>query len=103
MGKGREMGRLPGGRCLGIDSGELEQQLLVRRQALDGPGVLGGAAGQPELRRELLVGADATEALLERVAIWADVGWWIYPHAASTAANVDDGQAAPPSLAVHEW
>ena len=42
--------------------------------------------------------ARTCEALLERIAMWADAGWWLYPHAASTSANVADGQAAPPSL-----
>ena len=42
--------------------------------------------------------ARTCEALLERVAMWSDAGWWLYPHAASTSVNVADGQAAPPSL-----
>ena len=42
--------------------------------------------------------ARTCEAVLERVAMWADAGWWIYPHAASTANNVADGDGALPSL-----
>ena len=42
--------------------------------------------------------ARVCEAILERVAMWADAGWWIYPHSASTSTNVDDGQEPPPSL-----
>jgi len=42
--------------------------------------------------------ARTCEALLERVAMWADAGWWIYPHAVSTKNNVADGDAPPPSL-----
>ena len=42
--------------------------------------------------------ARTCEAMLERVALWADAGWWIYPHSASTANNVADGEAAPRSL-----
>ena len=30
--------------------------------------------------------------------MWADAGWWIYPHAVSTKNNVADGDAPPPSL-----
>ena len=42
--------------------------------------------------------ARTCEALLELVAMWADAGWWLYPHAASTSSNVADGQQSPPSL-----
>ena len=42
--------------------------------------------------------AKACEALLERVALWSDAGWWIYPHAASTSNNVKDGDRSQPSL-----
>ena len=41
--------------------------------------------------------ARACEAILERIAEWADAGWWIYPHSASIGI-VADGDAAPPSL-----
>jgi hypothetical protein len=43
--------------------------------------------------------ARTCEAMLERVAQWADAGWWIYPHAASTPNGcITDGEAAPRSL-----
>ena len=43
--------------------------------------------------------ARTCEALLERVAIWSDAGWWIYPHSATTSASgVPDGSAPLPSL-----
>lgn len=42
--------------------------------------------------------ARTCEAMLERVAEWADAGWWIYPHSASIGLNVADGEAAPRSL-----
>jgi hypothetical protein len=41
--------------------------------------------------------ARTCEAMLERVAEWADAGWWIYPHAASIGI-VSDGDSAPASL-----
>lgn len=50
------------------------------------------------LSAESRVSQRTCEAVLERVAEWADMGWWIYPHAASTANNVADGDRAPPSL-----
>ena len=41
--------------------------------------------------------ARTCEALLERVAIWSDAGWWIYPHSATTSASgVPDGSAPLP-------
>jgi len=43
------------------------------------------------------VRARVCEAMLERVAEWADAGWWIYPNSASIG-TVKDGDAPPPSL-----
>ena len=43
------------------------------------------------------VRARVCEALLERVAEWADAGWWVYPNSATICANVMDGDAPPPS------
>lgn len=43
--------------------------------------------------------ARTCEALLERVAIWSDAGWWIYPHSVTTSGNgVPDGSSPLPSL-----
>ena len=43
--------------------------------------------------------ARTCEALLERVAIWSDAGWWIYPHSATTSGSgVPDGSSPLPSL-----
>ena len=46
--------------------------------------------------------ARTCEALLERVSLWADAGWWIYPHSASIN-NVAEGSAPPPSLLTSDW
>ena len=43
--------------------------------------------------------ARTCEALLERVAIWSDAGWWIYPHSVTTSGSgVPDGSSPLPSL-----
>jgi hypothetical protein len=48
------------------------------------------------------------EAMLERVSIWADAGWWIFPSSASIGPSVDEGSttaAQLPSLqrSFSEW
>lgn len=44
------------------------------------------------------VRARVCEALLERVAEWADAGWWVYPSAASIGPAVRDGDGPLPSV-----
>lgn len=42
--------------------------------------------------------ARTCEALLERVALWSDAGWWIYPHSASVGSVRDGSRVSLPSL-----
>lgn len=43
--------------------------------------------------------ARVAEGVLERVAEWADAGWWLYPHAATIGSDLDGLGPLPATLA----